>query len=63
MKNTENKLSNFEILSEIGRGSFSTVYKVKCKIDNYIYAMKEVNLPNLNQKEIENMQNLEICKK
>ena len=54
MKNTENKLSNFEILSEIGRGSFSTVYKVKCKIDNYIYAMKEVNLPNLNQKEIDN---------
>ena len=54
MKNTENKLSNFEILSEIGRGSFSTVYKVKCKIDNCIYAMKEVNLPNLNHKEIDN---------
>ena len=54
MKKDENKLSNFEIISEIGRGSFSTVYKVKCKIDNYIYAMKEVDLPNLNHKEIDN---------
>ena len=54
MKKDENKLSNFEIISEIGRGSFSTVYKVKCKIDNCIYAMKEVNLPNLNHKEIDN---------
>ena len=54
MKKDENKLSNFEIISEIGRGSFSTVYKVKCKIDNCIYAMKEVNLPDLNHKEIDN---------
>ena len=54
MKKDENKLSNFEIIYEIGRGSFSTVYKVKCKIDNCIYAMKEVDLPNLNHKEIDN---------
>ena len=45
-------ISNFEIISQLGKGSFGAVYKVRRKVDNKIYAMKTVNLPNLSQKEI-----------
>ena len=50
-------ISNFEIISQLGKGSFGAVYKVRRKVDNKIYAMKTVNLPNLSQKEINNSLN------
>ena len=50
-------VSNFIILSEIGKGSFGSVYKVKRKIDNEIYAMKKVHLAYLSEKEIQNALN------
>ena len=44
-------MENFKILEKLGEGSYSTVYKVKRKIDNQIYALKKVKLSNLNEKE------------
>ena len=35
-------MENFEILNKLGDGSYSTVYKVKRKIDEQIYALKKV---------------------
>ena len=50
-------LSNFEIISLIGKGSFGDVYKVKRKHDNFIYAMKKVNITSLSDKEKQNALN------
>ena len=44
-------MENFEIINKLGDGSYSTVYKVKRKIDNQIYALKKVKLMNLSEKE------------
>ena len=37
-----NELQDFEIIEKIGRGTFSTVYKVRHKKHNEIYAMKVI---------------------
>lgn len=37
-------MEDFEIISKLGTGSFSNVYKVRRRSDNIIYAMKKVNL-------------------
>ena len=50
-------MENFEILEKLGEGSYSTVYKVKRKIDNQIYALKKVKLLNLKEKEKKNSLN------
>ena len=47
-------MNNFEIISKLGEGSYSTVYKVKRKIDSKIYALKKVRLKKLSDKEKEN---------
>lgn len=39
---TTTVLSDFEVLSLIGSGSFAEVFKVKRKADGQIYAMKKV---------------------
>ena len=44
-------MENFEIISKLGSGGFSKVYKVKRKIDNKIYALKKVQLLNLSEKQ------------
>ena len=44
-------MENFEIIKDIGNGSFGVVFQVKRKIDGKIYALKRVNLTNLNPKE------------
>ena len=40
--NVGNKLSDFTIEKELGKGDFSSVYLVKSNITNKVYAMKEI---------------------
>ena len=47
-------MNGFEIISKLGEGSYSTVYKVKRKMDNKIYALKKVHIKKLSDKEKEN---------
>jgi len=42
---------DFEVISTLGSGAFSSVYKVKRISDGQIYALKKVSLPNLKYKE------------
>jgi len=50
-------MHNFEIISKLGTGSFSEVFKVKRIEDNSEYAMKKVRLASLTKKEKENALN------
>lgn len=53
----QTKLNDFEVLSKLGEGSYSTVFKVIRKNTNAIYAMKKVKLFDLKEKEKENALN------
>jgi len=44
----------FFCLIELGNGSFSKVYKVMRKTDQNFYALKQVDLSELNTKEVQN---------
>jgi NIMA (never in mitosis gene a)-related kinase len=46
-------IKDFEILSKIGDGKSSNLFKVKRIIDNGIYALKKVKLEDLSNKEIQ----------
>jgi NIMA (never in mitosis gene a)-related kinase len=50
-------MNDFQIISKLGEGAYSTVFKVKRNIDNQIYALKKVKLLNLSEKEKENSLN------
>ena len=50
-------MNDFQILSKLGEGAYSTVFKVKRIVDNQIYALKKVKLLNLSEKEKENSLN------
>ena len=50
-------IDNFEIVEEIGRGAFGTVFKVKRRTDGLVYAMKMVSVARLTDKEKENTLN------
>ena len=50
-------LTEFEIGKELGRGAFSSVYLVRRKEDNKIYAMKRVKIVGLGKKEKNNVFN------
>ena len=50
-------LKDFEILSRLGEGAYSSVYKVKRYSDGQIYALKKVRMMNLSAKEKENALN------
>ena len=41
------KSSDYEILRKLGEGAFGHVFKVRCKLNNKIYAMKRLNIENL----------------
>ena len=50
-------MNDFQIISKLGEGAYSTVFKVKRMVDNQIYALKKVKLLNLSEKEKENSLN------
>ncbi|CAD8083977.1 unnamed protein product [Paramecium primaurelia] len=50
-------LKDFKMLSKLGDGAFSSVYKVKRIEDHLEYALKKVNLNNLSEKEKQNALN------
>ena len=50
-------MNDFQIISKLGEGAYSTVFKVRRNIDNKIYALKKVKLLNLSEKEKENSLN------
>ena len=49
-KGIGSKLSDFEILSELGRGSYGVVFKVKSKLDENIYVIKRLDLKHKKEK-------------
>ena len=50
-------ISDFEIVSKLGDGAFSSVFKVVRKSDGDYYALKKVKLGALKPKEKENALN------
>jgi NIMA (never in mitosis gene a)-related kinase len=50
-------MDDFQILSKLGEGAYSTVFKVKRIVDGKTYALKKVKLLNLSDKEKENALN------
>ena len=43
------RLSDFEIIKQLGKGSYGTVYTVKSKIDSNVYVMKKMELNHLKE--------------
>jgi len=50
-------LAKFQVLSKIGEGAYSVVYKVRRLSDNTEYALKKVKMGGLSSKEKENALN------
>jgi NIMA (never in mitosis gene a)-related kinase len=50
-------MHDFEVLDSLGKGVYSTVYKVRRLSDYCIYALKKVQLGKLNDKEKQNALN------
>lgn len=50
-------LSDFEVLSQLGKGTYSTVYKVRRMSDGETYALKKVRMNILKEKEKHNALN------
>lgn len=50
-------INGFHVMDKLGKGAYSSVYKVKRIADNKIYALKRVKLMDLNVKEKENALN------
>ena len=50
----KSSLNDYEIIKEIGKGSFSTVYLVKKKLSQKEFALKKVNIIKLSPKERQN---------
>lgn len=50
-------LKDFEVISKLGDGAYSTVYKVRRIEDGHVYALKRVKMGGLSAKEKENALN------
>ena len=38
------RLWDYEVLSELGKGEYGTVFKVRCRKDGKLYALKKINI-------------------
>jgi NIMA (never in mitosis gene a)-related kinase len=45
------KLKDFQIISELGRGSYGVVYKVQSNINLQIYVIKKMDLKHMKEKQ------------
>jgi NIMA (never in mitosis gene a)-related kinase len=54
---SRSQLHNFEFYQKIGKGAYSSVWKVRRKNDDQIYALKMIKLRQLKKKEIDNTLN------
>ena len=52
-----NILKNYEIIEKLGEGTFGSVYKVKIKNTNKVYALKQISLSGARKKELESVKN------
>ncbi|CAG9325748.1 unnamed protein product [Blepharisma stoltei] len=50
-------INDFEFLNKLGEGSYSTVYKVKRKVDNQIYALKKIKFGSMSSRDKQNALN------
>ena len=50
-------LTDFTVIKKLGDGAYSSVYKVRRNADNQIYALKQVKMLQLTEKEKENALN------
>lgn len=57
MYNIKDDIEYLEDWKILGYGAYSKVYKIRLKSDNKVYALKEINLSELNQKDKINLQN------
>eukprot|EP00164_Ancoracysta_twista_P010650 GFYU01016152.1.p1 GENE.GFYU01016152.1~~GFYU01016152.1.p1 ORF type:complete len:129 (-),score=4.91 GFYU01016152.1:108-494(-) len=48
---SRSKLSDFQFLEKLGKGSYGTAYKVLRRIDNNHYVIKQVHISSLNRRE------------
>lgn len=51
------QLHNFEFFQKIGKGAYSSVWKVRRKTDNQMYALKMIKIRSLKKKEMDNTLN------
>ena len=51
------RISDFTIIKKLGDGAYSSVFKVRRKDDNDVYALKNVKMLSLSEKEKENALN------
>jgi serine/threonine protein kinase len=45
------KLKDFQIISELGRGSYGVVYKVQSNLNSLIYVIKKMDLKHMKEKQ------------
>lgn len=57
VQKTVSPFKDFQLLSKLGEGAYSTVFKALRKSDNLIYALKKVKIDDLNDKEKDNALN------
>ncbi len=50
-------MNQYTMLSKLGEGAFSVVYRVKRKEDGREYALKKIRISTLNEKELSNCLN------
>lgn len=54
---TLSSMKDFDIIKQVGKGSYGTVFKVRRKSDQSIYAMKTINISQMDKKTLTNTLN------